>query len=74
MHIGSNPSNLEIVSVKVTGNNIDDASAGIDLIEQIEEPIGRCAGDGAYDKKKFRGCLPANTVQLIPSTEKRCDK
>ncbi len=66
VHMGSDASDLEILSVEVTGNDIDDASAGIDLLDQIDESIDSLAGDGAYDKKKFRAALPLETQQLIP--------
>lgn len=66
LHIGSKGNDLEIVSVVISGNELDDAQAGIEIIKQLEEPIKSCAADGAYDKKKFRGCLPIETIQLIP--------
>lgn len=66
VHIASDPADLEIVWVKVTGNDIDDASAGMDMPDGIGQSIKSCAGDGAYDKKKFRGCLPKDVQQLIP--------
>lgn len=66
VHIATDTKDLTILSVAVTGNNIDDASAGKNLIEEIKEPIKSCAGDGAYDKKKFRSFLDKNVRQLIP--------
>lgn len=66
VHIASDPSDLEIKWVKITGNDIDDASAAINMPSEVEEHIVSCAGDGAYDKKKFRTCLPAHVKQLIP--------
>jgi hypothetical protein len=66
VHIASDPSDLEIIWVKITGNDIDDAAAAIDMPSEVEEHIVSCAGDGAYDKKKFRKCLPGHVKQLIP--------
>ena len=65
----SQPDNLEIISQVLTFNDVDDAEAGIGLIEKIEENIKVCAGDGAYDKSKFQGCLLVETKQLIPPQE-----
>lgn len=69
LHMVSQPDNLEIISQVLTFNDVDDAEAGISLIEKIEENIKVCAGDGAYDKSKFRGCLLVETKQLIPPQE-----
>ncbi len=68
LHMGSDGWDLEIISVIVTGNEVDDAEAGKEVIGQTEAlvELRSVAGDGAYDKKKFRGCLPINTEQLIP--------
>lgn len=66
IHMCSDEQDLEIVSVVVTGNDVDDAQAGIELIDQLQESIDSCSGDGAYDKKKFRKCLPKDTIALIP--------
>ncbi len=68
VHMGSDGMDLEIISVVLTGNEVDDAQAGIDVIEQIEDTveIKKVAADGAYDKKKFRYCLPPEVIQQIP--------
>jgi len=66
LHMCSDGQDLEIVFVVVTGNDVDDAQGGIELIDQLQESIDSCSGDGAYDKKKFRKCLPNNTIALIP--------
>lgn len=68
LHMGSDGVDLEIISVVLTGNEVDDAEAGIAIVKESKERIGikSTAGDGAYDKKKFRGCLPIEVDQLIP--------
>lgn len=48
------PDNLEIVSQVMTLNDVDDAETGVEIISHIKENIKSCAGDGAYDKTKFR--------------------
>ena len=66
LHLCTDTEDLEILSVVVRGNNVDDAQAGIELIDQLEDPINSCCGDGAYDKKKFRCHLPNHTIAVIP--------
>lgn len=68
LHMGSDGLDLEIISVVLTGNEVDDAQAGIEIVEQstTEVAIKSTAADGAYDKKKFRGCLAEDIEQLIP--------
>ncbi len=68
LHMGSDGMDLEIISVVLTGNEVDDAEAGIEIVAESKEliPIKSTAGDGAYDKKKFRGCIPIGVEQLIP--------
>lgn len=66
MHMGSDGSNLEILSVSLTGNNTSDSKAGIELMKKLSCPIKTIAADGAYDSKGFRGCLEPDILQLIP--------
>ncbi len=66
LHIGSDGNDLEILSVILTGNDIDDATAGVEIINEIEEQIEGVAADGAYDKIKFRNKIPSEIIQLIP--------
>jgi hypothetical protein len=66
--MGSDGSDLEIISAVLTGNEVDDAQAGMEIIKASTKltSIQSVAADGAYDKKKFRGCLAVNMEQLIP--------
>lgn len=68
LHMGSDGMDLEIISVVLSGNEVDDAEAGIEIVEEAKDliPIKSTAGDGAYDKKKFRRCIPVGVDQLIP--------
>ena len=50
----------------LTTNQNDDAEGGREVIKQIKEPIACVVGDGAYDKRTFRGCLPRGIPQIIP--------
>jgi len=68
LHMGSDGCDLEIISVVLTGNEVDDAEAGKEIVEESEElmTLKSVAGDGAYDKKKFRRWIPTGVEQLIP--------
>ncbi len=66
LHMGSDGADLEILSVSLTKNDVDDAEAGKDVMDQVKEEVDSVAGDGAYDKITFRGCLPIKVEQLIP--------
>lgn len=71
LHMGSDGADLEIISVVLTGNEVDDAQAGITILEEIADAadapnLNSAAADGAYDKKKFREKVPMGTKQLIP--------
>lgn len=66
LHIASDGVDLEIVSLVLTNNQVDDAEGGKTVMDQVKCPIASVAGDGGYDKKTFRGCLPKELPQLIP--------
>ena len=68
LHMGSDGHNLEIIAAVLTGNEVDDAEAGKEIVEEVKELIElkSIAGDGAYDKEKFRKCIPIGVEQLIP--------
>lgn len=68
LHMGSDGKGLEIISAVLTKNNTDDAEAGVEIIKTSKQEVSlrSVAGDGAYDKKKFRACIPSDVKQLIP--------
>jgi len=66
IHMASDGNDLEILSVILTGNDIDDSTGGVEAVNSIEEGITEVAADGAYDKKQFRNNLPPEVVQKIP--------
>ncbi len=66
LHMGSDGNDLEILSIVLTGNEVDDATAGVQIVEEIEDQIDSVAADGAYDKIKFRCNIPEYIEQLIP--------
>lgn len=63
----------EVRAVLVTGNNVDDASAGVELLRrQRGEKIQGAYGDGAFDKEKmYRACqeLEIPEIHIPPRTD-----
>jgi len=53
LHLSVDPETQEIVAEMLTSNRIDDAAAGVEMLQEIDEPIDTVAGDGGYDKRKF---------------------
>ena len=54
LHLGIDAQNQEIVSVVLTTNGVDDAEVMDGLLEKHQGKLGKCYGDGAYDKRKAR--------------------
>jgi len=52
LHIGIDKDG-EIRAVKLTGNNVTDADAGLELIDQEKARIVSLVGDGGYDRMKI---------------------
>jgi hypothetical protein len=66
LHVASDGMDLEIISLVLTTNQTDDAQGGKEVMKQVDCSLESIAGDGAYDKRTFRGCLPKGVPQLIP--------
>jgi hypothetical protein len=69
LHVGANPEDGEIQAVILTENSVSDDAVVKVLLDQIEQEIGKFAGDGAYDKRKVYDCLNAHSPDvtiLIP--------
>jgi len=69
LHLGGNPDTGEILAVVLTENSVSDDAVVKDLLEQIEEALLSCAGDGAYDKRKVYEALHEHSPEadiLIP--------
>lgn len=66
IHVASDGEDLEKLAVVVTGNEVDDSTAGVATINQIEESIDKLAADGAYDKKELRNGISEQIEQIIP--------
>jgi hypothetical protein len=57
LHVGVDPKSGEIQAAALTTNNVSDAQMVEFLLEQVEQPIDRFAGDGSYDKRKVYDSL-----------------
>lgn len=69
LHIGVDPDTGELQAALLTENKVSDDAAVAGLLSQIEQPIERCAADGAYDKRKVYDQLNAHSpgvTILIP--------
>ena len=69
LHLGGNPDTGEILAVVLTENSLSDDAVVKEMLEQIEETLLSCAGDGAYDKRKVYKALNEHSPEadiLIP--------
>ncbi|MEW6405612.1 MAG: IS5 family transposase, partial [Chloroflexota bacterium] len=69
LHLGGNPETGEILAVVLTENSVSDDAVVKEMLEQIEETLLSCAGDGAYDKRKVYEALNQHSSEvdiLIP--------
>ena len=66
LHICIDLDTQEIHSVELTGNEEDDASVGIKMLQGKTGNIRSFHGDGAYDKFGFREVLGDGIAQIIP--------
>ena len=65
--MGINESTGVIEAAELTGNDIADADVLEQLLQQIEKPIGKVSGDGAYDRRKCYDVLRVRgIVAAIP--------
>ena len=64
-HVAIDPKTGEIVAEQLTGNDIHDADPVEAMIGQIEEPIERFFGDGAYDQRKVYDALEFEAAEPV---------
>jgi Transposase DDE domain len=70
LHLAVNESNNDLLAVKLTTNSVDDAEVVPDLLQQIDEPVDKFGGDGAYDKVKVYDELHERKIEpIIPPRE-----
>jgi hypothetical protein len=65
LHLSINPDTHEIVAERVTANSVDDAQAGVDMLQEMEETPETVSGDGAYDKRKFYDECQAQRIDNV---------
>ncbi len=65
LHLGVDEGNNDLVAVELTTNSVDDAEMVPDLLGQIEGPVGKFGGDGAYDKAKVYDELEGRNIEPI---------
>jgi hypothetical protein len=75
LHVAVDPHSGEIQAAGLTTNSVSDDQMVAPLLTQIEQPIGRFAGDGSYDKRKVYDSLnqhaPAALVLIPPRRNAR---
>jgi len=65
LHLALDTESQEIVAWEVTTNGVDDAACVEPLLKQIEAPVERLIGDGAYDKAKVYRPLSRQKIKPI---------
>lgn len=65
LHLSVNPDTGEIVAEVLTENSSHDADPVPEMLEQIEQPVKRFYGDGAYDKWKVYDGLAVNNIEPV---------
>jgi hypothetical protein len=67
LHIAADGQTQQIEAISLTTNAVDDATEVSGLLQQINKPVKRFMGDGAYDKNKVRKELHNKGIrQVIP--------
>ena len=65
LHLSVNPETREIIAEVLTENSSHDADAVAEMLEQVEQPVGKFHGDGGYDKWKVYEGLEARNIQPV---------
>lgn len=66
LHVAIDLDSQEIIDVKLTMNDVDDAEVGGLILEGHQAKLASFSGDGAYDDFKFRKILGHHVKQIIP--------
>lgn len=75
LHICIDEDSQEIVMMQLSGNELDDAQAGVEMLGQMQDAPEmkpeRIAGDGGYDKRKFYdACHEAEIDEIVIPPQK----
>ena len=65
LHLSINVESQEIVAQQLTSNSVDDAAAGVEMLQHMAEAPEIVSGDGAYDKRKFYDECQAQQIDKI---------
>lgn len=65
LHIAIDPKTGEVVAEESTDSDTHDADLVAPLIEQVERPIEKFYGDGAYDQRKVYETLECEAAQPV---------
>lgn len=65
IHLGVNPKTGFIEASELTENRVDDAAMVESLLNNIDNPIDKCAGDGAYDKRKVYEIIRTKVQHIL---------
>jgi hypothetical protein len=65
LHLSVNPATREIVAEALTENSSHDADPVEELLDQVDQPIDKFYGDGAYDKWKVYQALESRSVAPV---------
>lgn len=67
LHLSINAATQEIVAESLTSHRVDDADVVPELLTQVDSPVAKLYGDGAYDKwKLYDGLAQAEIQPVIP--------
>jgi hypothetical protein len=67
LHVSINASTLEIVKASLTDNHVGDCTEALKHIDQIDAPIKRFMGDGAYDSDAIYQRVEAHDEGIAPA-------
>lgn len=70
LHVGINPETGEIVAELLTENDQHDADQVDALLDQVDEPVVKFYGDGAYDQWKIYESLETEAIQPVIPPQK----
>ena len=71
LHLSINAATQEIVAEVLTSNRAADADVVPELLTQVETPVARLYGDGAYDKWKLYDRLAQAEIQPVIPPHRR---
>jgi hypothetical protein len=75
LHLAVEAASGEIQAAALTENSVSDDEMADPLLQQVEQPIGACAADGTYDKRKvylsLRVHAPTARVLIPPQRHAR---